>query len=108
MIIRSEKVPLRPVYYLATVLGILFIINLGFFFLSLKERTVFKNNGSLLDIATAGMGLTDLCVATEARYTRHPAVSDQVAPFMDHPGAIEHFPTGSFWAPPTFTAKKQR
>jgi hypothetical protein len=19
---------------------------------------------------------------------------------MDHPGAIEHFPTGSFWAPP--------
>ena len=37
-------------------------------------------------------------VATEARYTRHPAVSDPMAPFMDHPGALEHFPTGSFWA----------
>ena len=52
-------------------------------------------------IAVAGLGLTDLAVATEARYTRHPAVSDPVAPFMDHPGAIEHFPTGSSWNPPT-------
>jgi len=52
-------------------------------------------------VAVAGLGLTDLCVATEARYTRHPAVSDPVAPFMDHPGAIEHFPTGSVWSPPT-------
>ena len=47
----------------------------------------------------AALGLTDLCVATEARYTRHPAVSDPIAPFMDHPGAIEHFPSGSFWRP---------
>ena len=47
----------------------------------------------------AVLGLTDLCVATEARYTRHPAVSDPVAPFMDHPGAIEHFPSGSYWKP---------
>jgi len=46
-----------------------------------------------------GFGLTDLAVATEARYTRHPAVSDQIVPFMDHPGGIEHFPTGSFWHP---------
>jgi len=51
-------------------------------------------------IATESLGLTDLCIATEARYTRHPAVSDPLAPFMDHPGALEHFPTGSFWAWP--------
>ena len=53
-----------------------------------------------LEVATSGLGLTDLAVATEARYTRHPAVSDPVVPFMDHPGAIEHFPTGAFWLPP--------
>ena len=52
------------------------------------------------EIVVAGLGLTDLAVATEARYTRHPAVSDPMAPFMDHPGAIEHFPTGSFWVNP--------
>ena len=44
-------------------------------------------------------GLSDLCIATDARYIRHLAVSDQVAPFMDHPGAIEYFPSGSFWVP---------
>ena len=45
------------------------------------------------------LGLSDLCIATDARYIRHLAVSDRVAPFMDHPGGIEHFPTGSFWIP---------
>lgn len=54
-----------------------------------------------LEVATSGLGLTDLAVATEARYTRHPAISDPMAPFMDHPGAIEHFPTGAFWLPPS-------
>lgn len=51
-------------------------------------------------IAVSALGLTDLSLATEARYTRHPAVTDMVVPFMDHPGAIEHFPSGSFWAEP--------
>ncbi len=54
----------------------------------------------LLLSVTAALGLTDLCISTEARYTRHPAISDPVAPFMDHPGAIEHFPTGTFWSAP--------
>ena len=44
--------------------------------------------------------LTDLCLFTEARYTRHPAMSDHHAPFQDHPGALEHFPSGSLIAPP--------
>ena len=44
-------------------------------------------------------GLTDLALSTEARYTRHPALSDPMAPYMDHPGSIEHFPSGSFVLP---------
>lgn len=54
----------------------------------------------LLSIAVENLYLTDPCISTEARYTRHPALSDEIVPFMDHPGAIEHFPSGSFWAPP--------
>ena len=42
-------------------------------------------------------GLSDLCITTDARYIRHLSVSDRLSPFMDHPGSIEHFPTGSFW-----------
>lgn len=45
------------------------------------------------------LGLSDFCIATDARYVRHLAVSDRLSPFMDHPGSIEHFPTGSFWIP---------
>lgn len=50
-------------------------------------------------VAVEAFGLSDLAVSTEARYTRHPAVSDPLAPFMDHPGGLEHFPSGAFFAP---------
>jgi len=43
--------------------------------------------------------VTDLCLATEARYTRHPALADRHAPFQEHPLALEHFPTGSLILP---------
>lgn len=43
--------------------------------------------------------VTDLCLATEARYTRHPAMADRHAPFQEHPLALEHFPTGSMILP---------
>ena len=44
--------------------------------------------------------LTDLCLFTEARYTRHPSQADLHSEFMDHPLAFEHFPTGSLISPP--------
>jgi len=47
------------------------------------------------------LSLTDLCLFTEARYTRHPAMADRFAPFQDHPTALEHFPSGSLVTPPT-------
>lgn len=46
------------------------------------------------------LGLTDLCLFTEARYTRNPSQADFYAPFQDHPLALEHFPAGSLASPP--------
>jgi hypothetical protein len=46
------------------------------------------------------LGLTDLCLFTEARYTRHPSQADRFTPFQDHPLALEHFPSGSVVASP--------
>lgn len=43
--------------------------------------------------------LTDLCLFTEARYTRHPSLTDFYAPFQDHPCSLEHFPSGSLIMP---------
>jgi hypothetical protein len=45
------------------------------------------------------LGLTDLCLFTEARYARHPSQADAFTPFQDHPVSLEHFPSGSLTAP---------
>ena len=39
--------------------------------------------------------LNDLCLFTDARYTRHPSVADLNTPFQDYPMSFEHFPSGS-------------
>ncbi len=44
--------------------------------------------------------LTDLCLFTEARYTRHPTMADLNTPFQDFPMSIEHYPSGSLMLPP--------
>ena len=48
------------------------------------------------------LGITDLCLFTEARYTRHISQADLFSAFQDHPGAYEHFPSGSMVKPPSF------
>ncbi|MGB5062255.1 MAG: hypothetical protein WBQ37_00635 [Candidatus Competibacter sp.] len=46
------------------------------------------------------LGLTDLSLFTEARYTRHPTQADRHSSFQDHPAALDHFPTGTLLPPP--------
>lgn len=48
----------------------------------------------------ARLGLTDLALFTEARYTRHLSQADRHSAFQDHPMALEHFPSGALVAPP--------
>jgi hypothetical protein len=48
----------------------------------------------------ARLALTDLCLFTEARYTRHLSQADLHSAFQDHPVAFEHFPSGSLVPPP--------
>lgn len=91
---------MRPATLLLLIVALLLAADAGLLAAGQMRRATISRELPLLHTVTAALGLSDLCVATEARYTRHPAVSDPVAPFMDHPGAMEHFPTGSFWAPP--------
>ena len=44
--------------------------------------------------------LTDICLFTEASYTRHLSQADLHTPFQDSPMSFEHFPSGSIVAPP--------
>jgi hypothetical protein len=45
------------------------------------------------------LGLTDLCLFTEARYNRHLSQADLHSAFQDHPMSLEHFPSGSLTLP---------
>lgn len=90
---------MRPLHVLILILGFLTAVDTGLIFYqhqAVRQHARFMQASKIL---VSGLGLSDLSVSTEARYTRHPAVSDSVVPFMDHPGAIEHFPSGSFWTP---------
>jgi hypothetical protein len=46
------------------------------------------------------LALTDLCLFTDASYTRHLALADRHAPLQEHPLCLEHFPAGSLAGPP--------
>ena len=54
------------------------------------------------------LGLTDLCLFTEARYTRHLSQADLHSAFQDHPMAFEHFPSGSVVLPPGLIHRRDR
>ena len=51
-------------------------------------------------------GLTDLCLFTDARYTRNPSLADLNTPFQDYPMSFEHFPSGSLVPPPPHLVKR--
>lgn len=78
----------------------LLIIALLFVDASVRSRLA-RPQLELRKQSVAVLGLTDLALFTEARYTRHPSMADRHTPFQDHPLALEHFPSGSLVAPPS-------
>lgn len=52
------------------------------------------------------MGITDLCIFTDARYARHPSMADLHTPFQDYPLSFEHFPSGSILSVPPHLRRK--
>ena len=78
---------------------------LGATFLATVGETAWREQGDSGVLAresklAARLELTDLCLFTEARYTRHPSQADFDSAFQDYPGALDHFPSGSLIAPP--------
>ena len=94
----------------STVFLVLTIVNvMAFSLLMLHTRSVQGRAGELLAASSQiakELQLTDLCLFTEARYTRHPAMGDVHAAFQDHPMALEHFPSGSLVPAPRPLARR--
>ncbi len=84
-------------------------INLFLFFLMLihasyREKIEMPSLQKKSDLVKK-LELTDLCLVTEASYTRHLSQADLHTPFQDHPISFEHFPSGSLLMPPGMTKR---
>ena len=101
-------IPRRSNVFFIFTSTLLLLLGLMFIHASLKIRA---DRPSLLEKAemVRRLGLSDLCLFTDARYTRHPSVADLNTPFQDYPMSFEHFPSGSLLTvPPHLTAGRRR
>lgn len=86
------------VFFIQTAIGfIILCLILIHSHISIKDR---ENEIRLKKEMVKVLGITDLCLFTEARYTRHPSMADLNTPFQDYPLSLEHFPSGSLVEPP--------
>ena len=64
------------------------------------SRRIDEKAGQQRRAIVGALTLTDLCLSTETRSTRHPSLADLHTPFQDHPLALDRFPSGSLMALP--------
>lgn len=69
-----------------------------------SSAPVFAANAALV----RQLQLTDLCVFTEASYTRNPSVTGIASVFQDSPLTLEHFPSGALMQPPPHLRRSSR
>lgn len=97
---RTDSFLMRPANLALLVLG-LAAAGFGLTFADAARLSAANADASATTAALVErLGLTDLALFTEARYTRHPSQADLQSAFQDHPAALEHFPTGSLLPPP--------
>jgi hypothetical protein len=96
----SRTIPMCKTDRFLALLGVLVLATL----LTFADATLRVHDASPRLAASAALvrdlGLTDLALFTEARYTRHLSQADLHTAFQDHPLAFEHFPSGSLYGPP--------
>lgn len=88
-------------FILVIALEVLILSSLLYF--SWRPERMTEEEFRVKQILTEALGLTDLALTTEARYTRHPTMADLTSPFQDHPASLDHFPSGSSFTRPDFT-----
>ena len=98
--------PSSLAFLLLALLGLIFVLIFAHSWrLTATEQSRLEANRTLV----TQLGLTDLALFSESRYTRHPSQADLHSALQDHPGAFDHFPTGSLLSPPAhLTATHER
>ena len=91
---------LRPTYGVLGLFCALLFLAAFLYGDAAEGRRAWDTKLLVLQKVVADLRLSDLAISTEARYTRHPAVSDSGVIGMDHPGGLDHFPSTLAFAPP--------
>lgn len=91
--------PRRSTIYLGTTAGLVLVLG-GIFLYASGAVRASRPLFSRKTVLVRQLGLTDLCLFTEASYTRHLSMTDPSTPFQDSPMSLEHFPTGALVEPP--------
>ena len=92
---KTRKVDLFFLYVAVNACALLALLIQAYFEVRIS-RPFLRERTSMVE----RLALTDLCLFTEARYTRNPALADLNTPLQDHPLSMEHFPSGSIISPP--------
>ena len=79
----------------SVILSILLLAIVAFMFKSQQDLNHSTEIKSHAKIASRFL-LTDLCLSTESRHTRHLSQPELIAPFQDAPGYMDHFPSSTF------------
>ena len=85
--------------FLIFVMSNILLLSLLFIHANLRSRTALPDLQGVAKTVQY-LGLSDLCLSTEASHTRHPSQVDRHAPFQSHPMALEYFPSGAILPPP--------
>jgi hypothetical protein len=93
-----------PTFRKSNICMIVFVVCILIMGLMLIHAAIQRQKDALRIERMAGLvknlELTDLCLFTEARYTRNLSQTDLHSAFQDHPSSLEHFPAGSIAGPP--------
>ena len=96
---RKSTLYLSTIFFFSSVLGVLLVMHSNIAASAQDKAMADKRR------LVQTLQLTDLCLFTEARYTRHLSQADLYSAFQDHPMSFEHFPSGSLTLPPVLVQK---
>lgn len=85
-------------YYLRAYLVFVLSLAIALLFLFVTSKPKLQTLKSKRKLVNTFL-LSDYCLSTESRHTRHLSMPELIAPFQDFPGYHEHFPSSSFISP---------
>lgn len=87
-------------FYILISFWLILSLIIGFWLIVPSQLSSTKAHFSAKRAIVQKLLLTDYCLSTESRHTRHLSMPEWIAPFQDLPGYMDHFPSSTLIRPP--------